>query len=133
MVSTCELMECKFIPRSVYFTEIYIMELDPINAVKLFLNKAGLEELKAEEVYQLVNKYPDKFDWSTVAPDKTDKELKEMCSLEKLKKYAWMRIYVLAAHDLFQQLYGNPFSISMLANFYNNPFDAENDLIGLYR
>ena len=56
-----------------------------------------------------------------------------MCSLEKLKKHAWMRIYVLAAHDLFKQLQGNPFSISMLANFYNNPFDAENDLVGLYR
>ena len=71
MVSTCELMESKFIPQSVLFTEIYIMELDPIDSVKLFLNKKGLQELEAKEVYNLVSSYPDNFDWSKVAPDKT--------------------------------------------------------------
>ena len=47
------------------------MELDPIDSVKLFLNKKGLQELEAEEVYNLVTSYPDNFDWSKVAPDKT--------------------------------------------------------------
>ena len=43
------------------------------------------------------------------------------------------RISVLAAHDFFQQLFGNPYSIQTLAAFYKNPLVEGNDLVGIYK
>ena len=40
---------------------------------------------------------------------------------------------MLAAHDLFAQLDGNPFSIKTLASFYKNRNVANNTLLGLYK
>ena len=39
---------------------------------------------------------------------------------------------VLAAHDLFTQLNGTPYSIKTIAAFYKNPNVAHNDLLGIY-
>ena len=40
---------------------------------------------------------------------------------------------MLAAHDLFKRLDGNPYMIKSLANFYHNPFVDNSDLKGIYR
>lgn len=56
-----------------------------------------------------------------------------MFSLQSLKDNPEKRKQVLAAHDLFAQLDGNPFSIKTLASFYKNPNVANNNLLGLYK
>ena len=52
--------------------------------------------------------------------------------LEKLQKQADLPELVLAAHDLFLQLNGNPYSIFTAAAFYKNPF-SDYDLVTIYK
>ena len=49
----------------------------------------------------------------------------------KLQDYK-KRIEVLSKHNLFEQLNGNPNSISTLASFYNNDF-VDSKLVDIYK
>ena len=40
---------------------------------------------------------------------------------------------MLSKHNLFEQLNGNPNSISTLASFYNNEFVENNTLVDIYK
>jgi hypothetical protein len=52
--------------------------------------------------------------------------------LTKLRGSTDLQINVLAAHDLFEQLNGNPYCIFTAAAFYKNPF-VNYDLVSIYK
>ena len=56
-----------------------------------------------------------------------------MIKLESLKRSkAEDRIRLLAAHDLFNRLEGDPYTIQAFAAFYTNQYVDNNDLMGIY-
>jgi len=55
-----------------------------------------------------------------------------MLKLDSLDKSEETRIQVLASHDLFKRLNGNPYVIKALAAFYKNPFVHNADLKDIY-
>ena len=52
--------------------------------------------------------------------------------MEQLNESEELRFGVLAAHDLFTRLRGNPYIIKAFAAFYDNPFVERADLTGIY-
>ena len=132
MVSTCELMERDLMGFIVEPKDIDVEELDNLSSVELF-KKVALhgEEFSAKEVHNLVTAYPNDLDWSRV-PQLDPEELENIFNLKYLQENQSKRCYVLAAHDLIEQLGGDPFSITQLASIYRSPFETKNDLKGLY-
>ena len=128
MISSCEWID--YIP-NVPSSIIQISELDRQSSVEFFLQIARTCEISAQEVYQLVEKYPC-FDFKNVLPGITDEKERQLTSLDSLKKNPNLRKQVLSAHDLFTQFDGNPYSIKTIASFYKNPNIARNDLLGIY-
>ena len=70
MISSCEWID--FIP-NVPSSIIQISELDRLSSVEFFLQRARTSEISAQEVYQLVEKYPC-FDFKNVMPDMTEEK-----------------------------------------------------------
>lgn len=129
MLSSCEWIDlCPTFPS----TFINILELDRIRSVHLFMQVTSLSELRAEEVHDLVKSYP-KVNFKEVSPDMSEEDAAKLQELQTLKRSPQKRILLLAAHDLFQQLDGNPYSIKTIAAFYRNPHVTNNDLKGIYQ
>ena len=134
---TIVISSCEWIDFTPPFLPVFldVFELDYVNSVKLFLDYLNLKEIKAQEVYELIEAYPN-VDLSRVLGQQADElnesEKKDLFSLNYLIKHPQKRLHVLAAHDLFFQLAGNPYSIKTIAAFYRNPFVDDSSLKGIY-
>ena len=82
MISSCDWIDfnADFLP-----INCNILELEPLQAVNLFIDSIGFREVSGDEVYELTQAHP-KLDFTPVLPELTEERREIILTLDSLKR-----------------------------------------------
>ena len=132
LVSTRPIGIIEQLPQQV--KHIFLNSLKPQQAVESFIDQSN--DIYEDEILELILANP-KGCINKILPNVQD--LEEPVSEEIKSRILFAlrdynnRLEVLAAHDMFQQISGNPMSIRILANFHRSDFYQASSLAQIYK